>query len=1070
MADDEHARNDGVELGLGRDRNFSRHRSREGDSSPLSRSRTFTGQSVISRCTSSRVVSRPRVTSDLQEVASRPRVTSDLQDVGTSYDGLRRGFSEDCFEGVREEEVKFPWSHFESIDLHPVMNNSESEEFSHTSKLARFVLDAVIGAIMAGIGWCVTNGIKYFSHLRTSLSLKAIGEGPLTGDSLSQLWGCNTLISLGYVTIAASVCIWRPGAIGSGIPGVITFLNGVDLRDQIFSRGVLLAKVVGVIFACSSGLAVGPEGPMIHIGATVGILVYRHLIRLDWLRRQLGVERSARLVELHVAAVGAGCGVTAAFGAPIAGTLFVVEEAASWFSPDFFIAVFSAGIVSVALLAVGKSGLPYESVFAVAKGLDCGIVYKSTMAACIVLGVVCGVAGWLFNRLCVQFGNFRKFLRQKKRCGPVFFLFEVLLLSVLSTTVESLLPSVASCRASTLQNLFKRSSTCVKDEWASQIYAGTVFELQAEDEFGKVMYVYQGHQYDVQPEGNQAHHKDGQLGEGRLIPRPGLYGVQYNPRLCPWAISKNIDCNLEKHGLTEFLDKLNVEPAERYNYCCGFDNATSFTAGKIYSFSKPQAPLTLEKEYFPAFGCEREYDAENHVELPYYRPLAALAFVPGHEAVQNLFSRGAPNLLPVHDIMCWWPVYFVLAAVTSGSAVPCGLVVPMLYLGASLGRVTGLVMLYLQESAPSVFGYEECSTSWYSPFAPLLLWLKSAGAEAAYSSCYKVDPGTTAVVGAAAFMSASGSIVLFVIVMLVEVTSDTSFIIPVAIGAIVGRFINNLLCGHGLYHTLMDLSKMPFLGRWHGQRNHEPCLAALPKDRHSSARPEREELESSKLRVQSTLNDLMEKLRPIATGSAAPSEAQVLHTELRESELRLRLALDRACALKADHVADSEIRDIAQARRALRKLPEEADPDVVRSILKTTRHHAFPVVNSFDHLVGLVRREDLEMLLKRCQDEGHLSSASDMTSSSDDDEDAMHDGRTSAALNDDGNLVLSEIMDMHPQVVHYKVPILRVHRTFQQMMLRHVVVTDFDRRPLGVITRQSLLDISEDGLAEAFGP
>jgi hypothetical protein len=53
--------------------------------------------------------------------------------------------------------------------------------------------------------------------------------------------------------------------------GVIAFLNGVDLEESLFSFGVLVAKMVGVICACGSSLAVGPEGPMIHIGATIGL-------------------------------------------------------------------------------------------------------------------------------------------------------------------------------------------------------------------------------------------------------------------------------------------------------------------------------------------------------------------------------------------------------------------------------------------------------------------------------------------------------------------------------------------------------------------------------------------------------------------------------------------------------------------------------------------------------------------------------------------------------------------------------------------------------------------------------
>ena len=43
------------------------------------------------------------------------------------------------------------------------------------------------------------------------------------------------------------------------------------------------------------------------------------------------------------------------------------------------------------------------------------------------------------------------------------------------------------------------------------------------------------------------------------------------------------------------------------------------------------------------------------------------------------------------------------------------------------------------------------------------------------------DPGTMALLGAAAFMSASGSVVLFVIAMLVEITGQVRLIFPVAV-------------------------------------------------------------------------------------------------------------------------------------------------------------------------------------------------------------------------------------------------------------------------------------------------
>ena len=80
-------------------------------------------------------------------------------------------------------------------------------------------------------------------------------------------------------------------------------------------------------------------------------------------------------------------------------------------------------------------------------------------------------------------------------------------------------------------------------------------------------------------------------------------------------------------------------------------------------------------------------------------------------------------------------------------------------------------------------------------------------------ACGLPDPGSFAIVGAAAFMSASGSIVLFVIAMIVEITGDIASVLPIAFGAITGRFVVRSFIGHGLYHDLMQITKLPFLTR-----------------------------------------------------------------------------------------------------------------------------------------------------------------------------------------------------------------------------------------------------------------
>lgn len=58
---------------------------------------------------------------------------------------------------------------------------------------------------------------------------------------------------------------YRPSAGGSGIPELIGFLNGTIIR-HIFNIRTMVVKFFSCIFAVGSGMPVGPEGPMIHLG------------------------------------------------------------------------------------------------------------------------------------------------------------------------------------------------------------------------------------------------------------------------------------------------------------------------------------------------------------------------------------------------------------------------------------------------------------------------------------------------------------------------------------------------------------------------------------------------------------------------------------------------------------------------------------------------------------------------------------------------------------------------------------------------------------------------------------
>lgn len=109
----------------------------------------------------------------------------------------------------------------------------------------------------------------------------------------------------------------RPAIQGSGIPQIEGQLAG-NYEEPWWP--VLWRKFIGGILSIGSGLFLGREGPSIQLGATVG-QGFAELKHDDQVNRRVSI------------ASGAAAGLSAAFNAPIASTLFILEEVYHNFSP-----------------------------------------------------------------------------------------------------------------------------------------------------------------------------------------------------------------------------------------------------------------------------------------------------------------------------------------------------------------------------------------------------------------------------------------------------------------------------------------------------------------------------------------------------------------------------------------------------------------------------------------------------------------------------------------------------------------------------------------------------------------
>jgi chloride channel 3/4/5 len=148
------------------------------------------------------------------------------------------------------------------------------------------------------------------------------------------------LFSVLFATLSAYlVQQWAPCTRGSGIPETKTILGGFVIPGFLSFRA-LLVKMMGVVLSVGSGLSVGKEGPLVHIACALTQSVSH------WTQKYKYNQANTR--ELLSAACAGG--VSVAFGAPIGGVLFSLEELSFYFPHKTMFRSFYFALVSALAL------------------------------------------------------------------------------------------------------------------------------------------------------------------------------------------------------------------------------------------------------------------------------------------------------------------------------------------------------------------------------------------------------------------------------------------------------------------------------------------------------------------------------------------------------------------------------------------------------------------------------------------------------------------------------------------------------------------------------------------------
>jgi CIC family chloride channel protein len=192
-------------------------------------------------------------------------------------------------------------------------------------------------------------------------------------------WGWLVLPGIGLVVgclVGWGTQRYAPEAAGSGIP----HLKGVLLHVRKLSwKSLLPVKFVAGVAGIGAGLSLGREGPTVQMGAAVA-------------RALAGPLRAPRSDIPQLLSAGAGAGLAAAFNAPLAGLLFVIEELHRELSSRT-----AAGALIAAVCAtVVTQWLAGDTPSIEVHGLSAMPLWALPLAA--VVGVLGGAAGVVFNR------------------------------------------------------------------------------------------------------------------------------------------------------------------------------------------------------------------------------------------------------------------------------------------------------------------------------------------------------------------------------------------------------------------------------------------------------------------------------------------------------------------------------------------------------------------------------------------------------------------------------------------------------------------------------------------------
>ncbi|KAL9637400.1 MAG: hypothetical protein Q9164_002207 [Protoblastenia rupestris] len=233
----------------------------------------------------------------------------------------------------------------------------------------------------------------------------------------------------------------------SGIPEIKTVLGGFVMR-RFMGGWTLVVKSLGLCLAVASGLWLGKEGPLVHVACCCANLFMKLSPSLN--------DNEARKREVLSAAAAAG--ISVAFGSPIGGVLFSLEQLSYYFPDKTMWQSFVCAMVAAVTLQAFNP-------FRTGKLVLYQVTYSTgwhgfELVPYAFLGVFGGVYGGMFIKLNMKIAQWRKGSRWVDK--PVS---EVLVVAVVTAIVNFPNKFMRAQSSELVYMLFAECATITDDQF-----------------------------------------------------------------------------------------------------------------------------------------------------------------------------------------------------------------------------------------------------------------------------------------------------------------------------------------------------------------------------------------------------------------------------------------------------------------------------------------------------------------------------------------------------------------------------------------------------------------------------